>query len=473
MFIYFLNAEGKSPIFININSFYYNCAYTFLTYKNKESSMKKSLIAAAALLSLPFAGEINAQQNSGGDYNLPYGNFGLNYASNELNKAKASLYGDTGIKFFFDYYAVLVSNPYGGQLQGTNYTHEMLYGIIADLEKIANWKGAKFVVSGAYNAGDNLSNKIGNFFTVSESSVTDGAMFYEMYLAQSIDTSWGDTVKIRLGRMSMGDTFASLPVFGYLVSGGIDSTPEAIFYNSPYTSSPVAAWGMTLQYYFNENDISLAAGLYQVMPEMASPSWNGTHFGIDENDGYMLMFQAQWTPTFFQEDNGGYAGQYQIGGYFFGGYAMQDYTSTTGATRNNGYGFYLQGQQVVWVDQSNVNRYINVWAGAQYSPVESISVMTWMTYAGIQFQGFIPYRSQDGIYLSWLTGWFGSGYSNSYSPANNGYVSTYETVLEATYVFQINENISIQPDIQYVMRPYGNPNADDALVLGGQLLVTF
>ncbi len=125
------------------------------------------------------------------------------------------------------------------------------------LKKSMNWKGATFVISGAYNAGDNLSNKIGNFFTASESSVTDGAIFYELYLAQTFNLAWDDTMKIRLGRMSMSDTFASLPVFGYIVSGGLDSTPEAIFSNSPFTSSPIATWGMIAQYNFEKQDISL------------------------------------------------------------------------------------------------------------------------------------------------------------------------------------------------------------------------
>ena len=46
-------------------------------------------------------------------------------------------------------------------------------------------------------------------------------------------------------------------------------------------------------------------------------------------------------------------------------------------------------------------------------------------------------------------------------------------VVEATYVIQLNENISIQPDFQYIFRPNGNSVIDDALVIGGQLIVSF
>lgn len=49
-----------------------------------------------------------------------------------------------------------------------------------------------------------------------------------MYFTQSLDTRAG-SIEVNFGRMSMSDVFMALPVMGYLVSGGADSTPEAIF----------------------------------------------------------------------------------------------------------------------------------------------------------------------------------------------------------------------------------------------------
>lgn len=426
-------------------------------------TLKSVLIATAACLTLSAA---YAQENPDDEnVSLPYGNFGLNEANNQIVKAQSYIEQNTGLHFFFDYYAVLVSNPYGGETQGTNYTHEMLYGIRGDLEQILGWKNASFVVSGAYNAGSNLSNKIGNFFTASESYVTDGALLYEIYIAQKINTTIGD-FKVRMGRMSMADTFGNLPVFGYLVSGGMDCTPSAIFYNSPYTSSPLATWGMTVQY-MPDSEWTFSYGLYQVPQNINSPSYNGTNMKISSEDAYMMMAQASYSPTFIRDSDGNVLqGTYQIGGYLFGGYPMQEYG--TNNFRENGYGFYANAYQTIWMDGNNQNQYVAVWAGAQLSPIQSISIMPWMVYSGVQLQGFVPYRDQDGIYVSWLWGDFGNDYSSS-----SGYNATYESVVEVTYVFQLTPNISIQPDFQYIMRPYGNDNIDDAIVIGGQLLVTF
>lgn len=78
------------------------------------------------------------------DVSLPYGNAGLDYMSDKINSADSDLQEQTGVSFFFNYYSVLVSNPYGGAAQGTNYTGEMLFGLDFDLEKQIGWKGGGF-----------------------------------------------------------------------------------------------------------------------------------------------------------------------------------------------------------------------------------------------------------------------------------------------------------------------------------------
>lgn len=396
--------------------------------------------------------------------NIPFGAFGLEYACNAINQANAKMRADTGVGFFYDYYGVVAGVASGGASGGTNYTSEMIFGLDFDFEKIASIKGLSFTISGAYNTGANLSNRVGNFFTIAESYVTNGAMFYEMYLTQNIEINDDYSVSVNIGRMSMSDVFMSLPSFGYLVSGGIDNVPEAVFYNSPFTSSPLATWGVNAVISMPEN-LQMAFGAYQIPLDINSPNWNGTNFSISSDDAYMLMWQLQWSPQFSCSSGAKLSGVYQIGAYYYGGYTQEKFL---GGQRGNAYGFYIQGQQQVWVDEDNPNRYVSVWAGAQFAPVESICIMPFMFYAGVQFQGFVPMRENDGLFISWVGGWFSDQYADKFS-----YDCTCEHVIEATYVISITENISIQPDIQYIIRPYGNPNIDNALVLAGQLIVSF
>ena len=118
------------------------------------------------------------------EYRYPYCNFGLDCLSNAIYQTKEDIYKKTGINFTYDYYADVYTNLSGGENHGTNYTHIMIFGAEIDFEKMFGVKGGSFVVSGAYNSGKDLSGKIGNFFTISQSAITGGWMFYEMYYQQ-------------------------------------------------------------------------------------------------------------------------------------------------------------------------------------------------------------------------------------------------------------------------------------------------
>ena len=387
------------------------------------------------------------------------GNFGLDYVCNNIEAGQNKIYQETGIKFTFDYYADVYSNPSGGENQGTNYTHIMIFGANVDFEKIIGLKGASMRISGAYNTGKDLSGKIGNFFTISESAVTGGWMFYELYYSQKLELPWDDVLVITAGRMSMADSFASLPVFGYLGSGAMDSTAESIFFASPFTSSTIATWGVVADYQ-TANDLTFSYGLFQVPPNVNASDWRGTDFGIGSDDGYMMLMQVKWNPTFA----GNLQGEYMVGGYFFDGYDMAR-LSNSASFKDEGFGFYIQGQQMVWVDENDPNRNITVWAGLQYSPTKTISAITYQPYAGVQFSGFVPCRPNDSIFLSWTTGFFSSDYNNNQSNC--------ETIFELNYLFQVNQYVSLQPVMQYVLNPNGQSNIDNAVVLGGQIMVSF
>jgi porin len=47
-----------------------------------------------------------------------------------------------------------------------------------------------------------------------------------------------------------------------------------------------------------------------------------------------------------------------------------------------------------------------------------------------------------------------------------------EYVLEASYIYQVSKNLSLTPDIQYIIDPADNPTTDDVWVLGLRFLVT-
>jgi porin len=54
-----------------------------------------------------------------------------------------------------------------------------------------------------------------------------------------------------------------------------------------------------------------------------------------------------------------------------------------------------------------------------------------------------------------------------------GLLGQAETIIEATYGFNINSHLNVQPDMQYVMSPSGDPAIADALVLGSRFIASW
>ena len=69
-----------------------------------------------------------------------------------------------------------------------------------------------------------------------------------------------------------------------------------------------------------------------------------------------------------------------------------------------------------------------------------------------------------------------SGFSRDYVDsvvALGGKRPTAEQVLEASYAIYISNNYTIQPDIQYVIRPNGVGNITNSLVIGIQFIANY
>ena len=119
----------------------------------------------------------------------------------------------------------------------------------------------------------------------------------------------------------------------------------------------------------------------------------------------------------------------------------------------------------MWVDSADSGKFVCLWAGVQYAPVTSISTVQWQPYAGVRIQGVIPHRKNDAVFLSWTSGFFSDEY--------RGGDASCETVFEVNYLWQVNKYLSVQPVMQYVLCPNGDSDIDDALVIGGQVLLSF
>ena len=406
---------------------------------------------------------------------LPVPTLGLGTAINQ-EFTKLTKFGITP---FLAYYGVFQGNPLGGIQQRTAYSHLVLFGTTLNFDKLPGIPGGSLMISGAEATGKNLSNEIGNISNVSEAFLTPlTVLFYELYWKQML---FDDYLELRLGRMTAADQFASVPAFVLQVSGGINGNPTSIFVNvrQAFTSSPNATWAASAKIHAAK-DIYAEAGIYQASERLGKLGYHGLNFAINADDGELVMAQVGWEPTFFKipetasfDKNGkktvvegslGLPGNYILGGY----YSNFKFSELNGSKiQTNAYGFYAIGQQMLWRSGADPYTNFSLWGGLTYSPQQDISLLPLMGFAGTIWQGFIPRRDRDQILLTYLV----SGFTRS--AASLGGNPTAEHVLEASYAIYLTNNYTIQPDIQYVIRPNGTDAVKNSLVIGIQFIANF
>lgn len=388
-----------------------------------------------------------------------------------------------GIDLFFDYWADFLANPAGGQAQRADYAHEIYFGAEFDLAKLVHWNGGKLTVSMAHGAGRDLSTTIGNFFTPAQAFVGQGFVLYELNLEQKL---FDERLELTFGRVNAGNFFASLPAFGELVTGGLNGNPATLYENIPFTGSPRAVWGAVTKIDFSET-VGFQNGIFQANDRVNDPAYYGFDFSIRPQDGFLFMSELSLKTAFGKQtgtvcgkgrgksvkepppaDFPGLEGLYLLGGYW----SNFHFDRFQGGSETNAFGFYAMGQQMLWRSRANPDRSFALWGGATLSPQAAIAQVPFMGFAGFAWNGPLPARPEDQLYLAFMVGTFSPDYAGAQSRSGQG-DPTFEMAFDLSYVIQLTEQLGIQPDMQLILRPGGRGEIPPAYILGLQVVANF
>ncbi|MEO6846855.1 MAG: carbohydrate porin [Chthoniobacterales bacterium] len=372
---------------------------------------------------------------------------------------------DQGFEPFVVYNGDFLANPVGGRGQTAAWQQLLIFGGEVNLEKIIGWKGGSIMVSAVDATGTDISKTIGNIFSASQALALNSFGINKLYFRQLF---FGDTVDLRLGLFTAGSVFASLPVMELPVSGATNGNPTSLFTNiSGFHSVDQPSWAAYVKVKPTENTYTQAA-IFQVNPRTNNVSYHGMDFSVREGDGALLMFESGWTPT-FGDTKKGLEGVYMAGAYLQN-FPTQTFNNT--GTVNNIYGFYAQGQQKVWKNPHNENMELTLWGGGTYSPQTEAALLPVMGYGGVVLKGAIPTRPDDKFLLCNYIGGVSNSFANDSVRDGLGR-PTVETVVEASYIIQLTDNLQFQPDLQWIIQPGGYHNVPNALVIGFQVAAIF
>jgi len=371
----------------------------------------------------------------------------------------------------------VAGNPVGGKSQGVTHADNLGINLQFDLQKLVGLDGASFLASASERSGNSLSSQyVGNVFTIQQ--VYGGETFKIIDLAYK-QKLFHDRVEFQAGRIAAGDDFLVSPYNWLFMQNGFCGNPVGIFFNAPGMSAyPNATWGTTLKVKPTPRTYVLA-GVYNGDPTIRADDHHGMDLSM--NGPIFLMAEAGYQRNGLQGDTG-LIGNYRVGAWYDNS-SYQDYQTVgfgtpTGSQRGN-WGLYTLVDQVLiaFGDRSR-NSGLGVTASALVSPNQNISQLPYFFTAGVVARGFLEARPYDLAGFGVLYGEFSDAlreaqereqvFDPTIAPQYN------ETVLELTYRFYFRQSsIFFQPDLQYIIKPGGTGNIDNALVLGFQIGFNF
>ena len=390
-----------------------------------------------------------------------------------------------GISISSNFTADINGNPVGGIKRRCTYAGFLDLCVGLDLEKIAGLKGMALTVSNFLASGNNLSNSVGDFFGVQEIYTSGNYFFGELDLSWSL---MDDTLTLEAGRLFAGDVFAKSEFGQYYVNGGINDNLTSLTANTFFPHYNIAAWAVRAGYQPNDN-WHCVAGMYNADPGVDRIEKHGADFSFNMYNGYMGIGQITYSHG-HEQDGNGLPGSTTFGSYYQSS-RFQDLEDQTKRWHGN-HGYYVVFDQMIYRADgpSGVRRSrrpatyaeeakkpykrrdakspdrpkgLSVWAAGYLAPNKNINPQRYQITGGLVYQGLPPGRDRDVTAFCVIMGKFSDKLEGQGT----------ETVLEVNHRFQLGPWFYITPDIQYVIRPSGSNDIDDALVIGFEVSTNF
>jgi porin len=409
-----------------------------------------------------------------------------------------------GIDIGIEYIGETLSILSGGLRQGTAFEGRLATSVDTDLEKFMGWKGARthIKVFQIHNAnGQNAADYVGSLADPSNIDALRTTRLFTAWFAQS----FGDVASIAAGLLAADDYYLSGRTAGGLINGTFGwATIASANLPSGGPAYPLASPGVRLTINPTEHfSISAAAtsgdpagkGCYDNNPDANPQACNkhGTTFSF--SGGTLWTFGLDYEIN-HGKDATGLAAAYKLGGWYHTG-KFSDHRFGVDAAGNvislalspdaphlhrGNWGIYGVIDQMLW---RSGPASISVFTRGGFAPSDR-NLVSWYVDGGIGFKGLLASRPDDtltfGVAHSHISKHAAALDRDMLALSGTPYpIRNAETVFELSYIAQITPWWSIQPDVQYIVRPGGNvPDPSDpnrsignAFLIGARTTLTF
>lgn len=347
------------------------------------------------------------------------------------------------------YTADIRSNVDGGVARGTRYLDNLDLQVAIDADRLVGWHGARLFFYGIHDNGVSISRLVGDVQTVSNiETKVPAARLFEAWIEQDV----GRNGSIKAGLYNLNSEFDTTQSGGlFLVSShGIGPDISQSGRNGP-SIFPITSLAVRGEWKLGEHWLGRVAVLDGVPGDPSHP--RRTAIKLSGRDGALIVGEVNYL-------NGGTKAAIGAWGYT----ARFDPLLPSMAPGRGNTGAYVFAEHRMVGSRTDDAAGLAGWlrfgiADIRYNPIGSYMG------GGLVYTGITPDRTGDQIGVSFASANFGDRYRRSRALAGDR-TDAREIVVEAVYNAIIAPWLSVQPDLQYVVDPGGNPDLHDALVIG-------
>ena len=361
----------------------------------------------------------------------------------------------------------------GGRERGADVLGNLDLVVTTDLEELAGLRGTRALFHGIADHGGSFSDRVGDAQIVSSIEAPETVRLFEAWVETDFAAS---RASARVGLYDVNGEFDVLPSAGLFLNSSYGHGAE--FGNSGRngpSAFPVTSLAARLAWRPTDAGYVRAVVADGVPGDPRHP--DATAIRFDAGDGLLFAVEAGTVGSEVPEVLGRTRirlaelppGERPRGWFHKFAIGVHGYTDGLGAGRDRGaVGVHLLAEQSLYVERDAPERGLAAfarlsWADAAIGPFDAFAS------AGLVYRGPCDARPDDRIGLAVAVARF----SDRGTPTSGGFRLDYETDVELTWRAPVNDWLTLQPDVQYVRNPGGDPGLDDAWVVGLRGIVSF